>query len=411
MVDLSYINLSTALFARGTLFCAWYIVLYTVHCRDNATPRLIGNIDLFDIDGPMERMTVSQPTRFREFYIPDLCNIHAVLFLLLVAQLLSIVLELAKNGLAQFSWYSLSLTSLLVQWSFLTSAMCLCLLRPVISRWSIALATTACYLLIITLVVLITVLGQWLLNGAFSGTGNWSVDWLGLLTNVCICAVLAGIVLRYFYLSQQLQLRRNTELQARIQALQSRIRPHFLFNSMNIIASLIAVDQEAAETAVEDLAGLFRASLAEAATEVTLAEELELCRRYARIEKLRLASRLELDWRVDKVPQTLKIPCLSLQPLLENAIYHGIQQLPDGGTVTIEADYNQGVLTLAVTNPTIDNGTRLGTTMKGQGNRIAQTNIHERLQVMYGPKAGLTTTLGNGQHRAIIQYPVTTASL
>jgi two-component system, LytTR family, sensor histidine kinase AlgZ len=347
-----------------------------------------------------------QPTaRLQEFFIPDLCNIQAVLFLVLGAQLLSIVLELASHGLSAFSWYSLSLTSLFVQWSFLSCAMCLCLLRPVLSRWTVAWATIACYLLIITLVVLLTIAGQWLLNGAFNGSGNWSIDGLNVFTHILIAGVLAGIILRYFYLSKQLQLRQHAELQARIQALQSRIRPHFLFNSMNIIASLIAVDQEAAETAVEDLASLFRASLAEVAAEVTLAEELELCRRYARIEKLRLDDRLQLQWKVDDVPQTLKIPSLCLQPLLENAIYHGIQQMPEGGTVTIAASYNKGILSLTVKNPTPE-----GRPPNEQGNRIAQVNIHQRLQALYGPKAGLSTTLSHGVHKAVIEYPVTSAA-
>src|SRR5690606_15741716 len=127
------------------------------------------------------------------------------------------------------------------------------------------------------------------------------------------------------YLTQQLRLRQKAELEARIQALQSRIRPHFLFNSMNSIASLIGIDPQAAEAAVEDLSGLFRASLGQSSAEVSLDDEFELCRRYLRMEQLRLGERLRVRWDVDAVPTTLPIPALSLQPLLENAIYHGIQ--------------------------------------------------------------------------------------
>jgi two-component system sensor histidine kinase AlgZ len=174
---------------------------------------------------------------------------------------------------------------------------------------------------------------------------------------------------------------------------------------MNIIASLIAVDQDAAETAVEDLAGLFRASLAEVETQVSLAEELELCRRYARIEQLRLGKRLNMDWQLAAVPLGLKIPSLTLQPLLENAIYHGIQQMPDGGTVTVRGAYEQsgkqGMLTLEVINPVLISGGS-----KVAGNRLAQDNIHRRLQALYGPKAGLTTHLSKQQHCATICYPV-----
>ncbi len=353
------------------------------------------------------------------FFLPDLCSVHAVLFLVLVSELLAIVLELADSGVQQFSWTGFALTSLFVQWCFLVSAALLCQLRPRLSRLPLRIAASTCYLLIIAVVALTTIIGQWMLNGDISKLLNssqspvpmWAIDLPALITNIIICAVLAGITLRYFYLMQQLQLQQRTELQARIQALQSRIRPHFLFNSMNIIASLIPVDQEAAETAVEDLASLFRASLAEVATQVSLAEELALCRRYTRIEQLRLGSRLTIDWQCDDVPQSLPIPSLCLQPLLENAIYHGIQQLPEGGTVSIKASYENGLFTLVVTNPVLlpELGQDQSRSTKGfgaEGNQLALDNIKQRLQAMYGAKANLTTSLTQQQYCACIQYPV-----
>ena len=347
-------------------------------------------------------MTTNAESRHsEEFFVPDLCNAQAVLFLVLVAELLAIVLELAATGLREFSWQSFALTSLFIQWAFLMSAALLCLLRSRLADWPMPWAAGLCYSLIVVVVATTSVAGQWLLQGAFSQSGNWSVNVLQLATHVLICAVLAGIALRYFYLTQQLREKQRTELQARIQALQSRIRPHFLFNSMNIIASLIAVDQEAAEMAVEDLAGLFRASLADTETEVTLADELELCRRYARIEKLRMGDRLKMTWRVDSVPKNLPIPSLSLQPLLENAIYHGIQQLPQGGEVVVEANLNKGMLTLTVSNPL-----PASAQTEAGGNRLAQDNIHHRLQALYGLKAGLRTLVENNEYRAHIFYPI-----
>lgn len=335
-----------------------------------------------------------------EFFIPDLCNVQAVLFMILVAELLALVLELAAVGLPGFSWPAFALTSLFVLWSFLISAGLLCKLRTRLSHWPLSAAAMLCYLLIVAVVALISLVGQSLigLDGEAPRIDPWR-----LATHVLICAVLAGIALRYFYLTQQLRLRQKAELQARIQALQSRIRPHFLFNSMNIIASLIAIDQEAAEAAVEDLAALFRASLAEADTEVTLAEELGLCRRYAHIEMLRLGDRLQMEWRVDSLPATARIPGLTLQPLLENAIYHGIQQVPEGGTVTIEGEVSEGLLTLRVLNPvaSVDTATQI----KADGNRLAQQNIHARLRALYGPRAGLKTALEGGVHCATICYP------
>ena len=221
-----------------------------------------------------------------------------------------------------------------------------------------------------------------------------------VLSNVLIGAVLAGIALRYFYLTQQLRLREQASLQAHIEALQARIRPHFLFNSMNTIASLIAIDPAAAETAVEDLSALFRASLAEGRAEVSLADELEVCRCYARIEQARLGDRLEVDWQLDEVPKDLLIPSLSLQPLLENAIYHGIQQLPCGGKVTVKGEFKPPQLTLTVINPLPSQPSAV------RGHQIAQQNIHHRLQTLYGPKAGLETEQSNNEHRVSIAYEV-----
>ena len=337
----------------------------------------------------------------RNFFLPDLCTVQAVLFLVLFAELLSIVLELAASGLRLFDGYHFAMTSMFVQWSVLCSAACLCRLRPVLAGWALPKAAAACYLVILLVVFLLSVLSQWLLNGVFNGSGQWQLELWTVATHVLICAVLAGIALRYFYLTTELSLRKQAELEARIQALQSRIRPHFLFNSMNIIASLIAVDQEAAETAVEDLSSLFRASLAESDTEVRLSEELELCRRYVRIEQLRLGERLQVDWLLDDVPENLKIPGLCLQPLVENAIYHGIQKLPAGGTVTISGQWLDGVLHLVVSNPVLDTAEP-----SKQGNQIAQLNIHDRLRAIYGPKAGLRSGRDGDKHRAEIYYPV-----
>ena len=146
--------------------------------------------------------------------------------------------------------------------------------------------------------------------------------------------------LRYNYIQRSLHTREESELHARIQALQSRIRPHFLFNSMNIIASLIPVDPDVAETVVEDLSELFRASLQEEGSEVSIEEELALCRRYTRIEYLRLGERLNIEWQIEDAVESVKIPLLTLQPLLENAIYHGIQPMPEGGTITVSLAYS-----------------------------------------------------------------------
>ena len=163
-----------------------------------------------------------------------------------------------------------------------------------------------------------------------------------LLPNVGIAAIVGALALRYFHVAHEW--RRSVELEARsrIRALQARIRPHFLFNSMNTIASLTRSDPARAEEAIEDLSDLFRVSLSEARAQITLREELEVARIYQRIEQLRLGDRLQVRWKVADLPAEAIVPSLLLQPLLENAIGHGIEPLPEGGTVTIEGHAEGG---------------------------------------------------------------------
>lgn len=339
----------------------------------------------------------TRPTDPVVFFIPDLCNVQAVFLLVLVAELLALVLGVNRMGLRDFSWQGFALISLGVQWTVLLCAAGLCQLRPRLAYWPRAQAAALAYLLVLAITGMVSLASQWLQSGLLAE--HWQIDGWGLLDHLLIGAVLAGITLRYFYLTQELRLQQKAELEARVQALQSRIRPHFLFNSMNSIASLIGSDPVAAEQAVEDLAGLFRASLAQTSTEVSLEEELVLCRCYLRIEQLRLGDRLHVDWDLADVPTTLLIPSLSLQPLLENAIYHGIQARPTGGTVTVTGRYQAGELRFTVSNP-------LGTTLVDphRGNKMAMENIGYRLRALYGEAAGLTTRHNNNMFCAELFY-------
>lgn len=334
------------------------------------------------------------------FYLPDLCEGRSVLFLLLVAELLAIVLSLADEGFVAFDWQSFALQSLFIQWAFLSSAACLCLLRTQLSQLPMAWAAAASYGMIVLLVVLLDLAAQWLLGVMLYSAADQLIDTDQLLNTAVMTAILAGIVLRYFYLTQQLRQREQAEWRARVQALQSRIRPHFLFNSMNIIASLIAVDPEAAERAVEDLSALFRASLGDMSSLVNLSDELELCQSYSRIEQYRLGERLVMDWQIDELPAQLTIPSLTLQPLLENAIYHGIQSLAAGGCVKVSASYSDQQLQLRVTNPYRPSHHRSG------GNHMALQNIEQRLQAHYGRQAQLQIDKQPEQFSVLIRYPV-----
>lgn len=222
---------------------------------------------------------------------------------------------------------------------------------------------------------------------------------LFLLRNVSVGAIISAIMLHYFYIQYHWKRETIAHVHARVQALQARIRPHFLFNSMNSIASLIRLDPEKAEEAIEDFAELFRASLADAREAVTLADELILCEQYLRIETLRLEERLRVKWNMENVPKDALLPHLSLQPLIENAIYHGIQPLPDGGLVEITGLFDGENIKIEVENPISDKTAVVG-------NRIAQQNIHQRLQVYYGNNhAKLSVQKQPTTYRASLYFP------
>jgi two-component system sensor histidine kinase AlgZ len=330
----------------------------------------------------------------RSFVVPDLCNVAAISLVVLFGELLVLVLLFAGGPV---TWVRLSLMSLFVQWVGLTSAGVLCATRKTLAGFGLVTGG----LIAFSLVMLVTLVVGIFADRMFAGPDQ-SIDWSVIFGQLVIAGIIAALALRYFYVQQQLRVQEQSELQSRIQALQSRIRPHFLFNSMNIIASLIAVDPDTAEAVVEDLSELFRASLNDAGNQVGIREELDLCERYVRIESLRLGDRLQLDWQLEDVPRSVQIPLLTLQPLLENAIYHGIQPLPEGGTITVRLWLEKEFVNIRITNPLPPANTRY----QSQGNRMALNNIRSRLNVLYGARAELNTRSEDGIYATTLRYPL-----
>ena len=191
------------------------------------------------------------------------------------------------------------------------------------------------------------------------------------------------------------------ESEARIQALQSRIRPHFLFNSMNIIASLIVTEPQKAEQAVEDLSEIFRATLRDTGSMVPLSEEWILCRNYLRIEGLRLGERLTLEADLSKVPEDAAIPMLTLQPLMENAIYHGIQALENGGTIKVIGEMQENLVCIKISNPVPPPSLRRAS----GGNQIAMANIGHRLNLLFGSHAKLKVNATPQEYEVTLIFP------
>ena len=328
------------------------------------------------------------------FRIPDLCTVPAISMVVLFGELLALVLLFAG---AELSWMRLALLSLFVQWVALISAGTLCACRPLLARLRLVPGALLAFSALLLVTFTVGLAADRVVAGSWLGV---PVDWPMIGRELVVAGIIAALALRYFYVQQQLRAQEQSELQSRIQALQSRIRPHFLFNSMNIIASLIETDPATAESVVEDLSELFRASLNEAGSQVPLSEELALCERYVRIESLRLGERLTLDWQLEPVPLAVRIPLLTLQPLLENAIYHGIQPLPEGGTVGVRLWQDQGRVQVEISNPVAD---QPATTA---GNRMALDNIRTRLGVLYGNRAELIAEVRNGRYVTVLRLPV-----
>lgn len=310
----------------------------------------------------------------------------------LVGELLAIVLLFSGGNV---TWVRFALNSLFVQWVVLCSSGVLCWTRRYLEQFGLANGALVAFLLVITVTFIVGVTA----DRVMAEPGQ-AVNWPTVGSQLLISGIITGMVLRYFFVQQKLRDQEQAELESRIQALQSRIRPHFLFNSMNIIASLIATDPDTAELVVEDLSELFRASLNDAGNQVDLTDELALCERYVRIEGLRLGDRLSVDWDVDTDLGGVKIPLLTLQPLLENSIYHGIQPLPEGGTIRVQVGIVDDEVQVVISNPLPGAGSG-----QSEGNRMAVSNIKSRLGVMYGNTAALTAEEIDGQYVTRLNYP------
>jgi two-component system sensor histidine kinase AlgZ len=330
------------------------------------------------------------------FFIPDLCKVNAVLFLLILTQLLSLVLSFTLSEKVLLDWELLGLFSLFCHAIALSFASIMCLSRAFLRHKSLLFVS----LYFISINALIT-LGIASLGSLTLFAFILENPQLFILKSCIISSIIASILLRYFYLQAQWQQQKQAELHARIQALQARIRPHFLFNSMNSIASLISINPEKAEDAVLDLCSLFRATLNNQQTLIPLDEELSLCRRYLNIEALRLGKRLKLDWQDKDLNDYPSIPPLTLQPLFENAIYHGIQPRTEGGTITLKLEKQPDALFILISNPYSRHHA------KHEGNHIALENIRSRLQAILGEQAILKTSIYNDIFTVTVRLPLT----
>ena len=315
-------------------------------------------------------------------YLPDFCAASSVFIVVLIGELVAILLTLAAHDTPGMFMIELAKTSMFILWLGILGAVVMCLFR---SRLESSGKTVAFVISFIVLELVCLVLAEvsWQVTRIFGEAVIIDDTHAGfILRTFAISSIVIALAMRYLYVSSEWRRSIVLEAQARISALQALIRPHFLFNSMNTIASLTRTDPKQAEEAVEDLSDLLRANLGGSGDRTTLKEELEVAAIYQRIEKLRLGDRLNVRWDVADLPMRALIPSLIIQPLLENAIYHGIELLPEGGDVVVTGKRDGDFLTISIANPIA-----MGKQRSNDGNKMAMTNIQQRFELAYDNRA------------------------
>ncbi|HRY01095.1 MAG TPA: sensor histidine kinase [Xanthomonadaceae bacterium] len=338
-------------------------------------------------------------------WLPDLCRLPALTAMMVAAEIVVLLLALAPSQEGIWDFPRFYASSLFAQWLALSSALLLCKTRPLLHRLPVWLGALIAWLEPVSMAAL----GAYLLHEIDTGIGlhmtlprEYQAVFVGGVA--ALAAVISAAALRYFYVQQQWAEQVQAKADAEVRALQARIRPHFLFNSMNSIASLVRRDPETAERAIEDLADLFRAALGAGQGPASLDEEITLGERYLAIEKLRLGDRLEVEWQRDgDLPLDLQMPRLILQPLLENAIIHGVARLEHGGCIHIGLHVEAGQLLIRIGNPT--------PRLRGaSGNSHAQASIEQRLRHHFGDAARVTIDRRDDYYECTLALPLAAAA-
>ncbi len=204
-------------------------------------------------------------------------------------------------------------------------------------------------------------------------------------------ALLAALVLRA-------KGRMPADTAARLSELQARIQPHFLFNTLNTAIALVREDPARAEAVLEDLSDLFRRALVDAGEAVTLEEEVALARHYLAIEQVRFGDRLQVEWAIDPAAGQARVPPLFLQPLVENAVKHGVEPSALGAEVKVSTQRRGASVVIKVTN----------TVPAGQGrpgHGVAQANVRDRLRLLHDVQAQFRTVLKDGIYQVRMEVP------
>ena len=323
--------------------------------------------------------------------LPNFRNLGVVLRIVMMVNGLALFIVLTQAASMQDIGQRIIHGSAFLQPVLLSSLLLLHIFNPTLARLNYRLGVTLVLLSIALASLAIAELGGELF-AAPTEYGAYFL-WRHVVVSACIAALLlAYFRLRAHSLSPALP-------EARLQALQARIRPHFLFNSINAVLGIVRNDPKRAESALEDMADLFRMAMADNRELVTLKREVELSRQYLALEQLRLGDRLKINWQIQDMPQDALVPPLMLQPLLENAVYHGIEPMHDGGEITIKLYRSGKEMHLDVYNPRQPQG------KSHVGNKMALANIRERLALQFDLEANYSVDAGTDYYRVHILIP------
>jgi len=278
-------------------------------------------------------------------------------------------------------------------------------------------------------ITIVLSLGYYMLIGELLHPEGYSPYYFEETRYVVFSGVVSGFFLLYFRLRTELLSRALHDV--RLQVLRARIRPHFLFNTINAVLGIVREQPKKAETALEDMADLFRMAMSDARDLVGLSKEIKLCQQYIALEQLRMGDRLQVDWQIQNIPEDALIPPLLLQPLLENAVYHGVEPLSEGGRISIFLQCSGAEIHLKVENPCphvgelssmekfesdgtegIGNGVNFkGGSHSHQSNQMALRNIRERLALLFDAEARYHFESGVNYYRVEIAFPYVSEQL
>jgi len=319
--------------------------------------------------------------------LPNFRNLGIMLRVLVIVNVAAATAAIVKSPDLLTAWWQFIESSALVEPLLILSLLVLAALSNVLRRipyWAAAMVVLAVELVLATALYLA---GRILLGDEPSALERY---W-------ALVALTTFALLAYFHLRERALSPALSE--ARLQALQARIRPHFLFNSINAVLSLIRQEPKRAEVALEDMADLFRVLMADNRELTPLVREIELCRQYLGIEQLRLGERLRVDWQIDAFPRDALVPPLVLQPLLENAVYHGIEPRSEPGTISIHVYALRDELHAVLRNPYREANDHHA------GNRMALANIRERLALHFDAEARLSVKASADAYEVRIVMP------